>query len=346
MGSLRKSIDRFLDNRAPAVPRANLSLAKRLEMLAQHGDFSLAYSTATQPLLSYFGDENGYVAFQTMMGRHYALADPVVGDADRSALICRFVEVADSPWFVQIGEATAKILSGLGYQVSRIGYDTRLPLPAHDFSGKPNETVRYSERWLIKKGFTLAEDTDNLVDADDVRRLSDEWRAGRIVARREMAFLNRPFPILPGPGMRRFVLLDPDGKLTAVLDFDPISKGGKVTGYTTAFKRKLAGSTPHAEIGLTKFAVDQFRKEGLSSVTLGLSPLADMAPSGFPESAFWRGAFSRAFDSKLVNRHRFNLQGQAAFKRRFHGVEEPAYIAFRRGTASGMLALLRLLKAI
>lgn len=346
MGSLRKSIDRFLDDRAAAVPRATLPLAKRLEMLAQHGDFSLAYSTATQPLLSYFGDENGYVAFQTMMGRHYALADPVVGDADRAALICRFVEIADSPWFVQIGEATAKVLSGLGYQVSRIGYDTRLPLPAHDFSGKPNETVRYSERWLVKKGFTLAEDTGGLADADEVRRLSDEWRAGRIVARREMAFLNRPFPILPGPGMRRFVLLDPDGKLTALLDFDPISKDGKVTGYTTAFKRKLAGATPHAEIGLTKFAVDQFRKEGISAVTLGLSPLADMAPSGFPESTFWRGAFSKAFDSGLVNRHRFNLKGQAAFKRRFHGVEEPAYIAFKRGTASGMLALLRLLKAI
>lgn len=192
----------------------------------------------------------------------------------------------------------------------------------------------------------MTEDPGGLADADDVRRLSDEWRAGRIVARREMAFLNRPFPILPGPGMRRFVLLDPDGKLTAVLDFDPISSDGKVTGYTTAFKRKLAGATPHAEIGLTKFAVDQFRKEGISSVTLGLSPLADMAPSGFPESVFWRGAFSRAFDSRLVNRHRFNLQGQAAFKRRFHGVEEPAYIAFKRGTATGMLALLRLLKAI
>lgn len=346
MGSLRKSIDRFLDDRAPAVPRANLPLAKRLEMLDQHGDFSLAYSTATQPLLSYFGDENGYIAFQTMMGRHYALADPVVSDVDRAALICRFVETANSPWFVQIGEATAKVLSSLGYQISRIGYDTRLPLPAHDFSGKPNETVRYSERWLVKKGFKLTEDKDGQVDADEVRRLSDEWRSGRIVARREMAFLNRPFPILPGPGMRRFVLLDPDNKLTALLDFDPLSKDGKITGYTTAFKRKLAGATPHAEIGLTKFAVDRFREEGVSSVTLGLSPLADMAPSGFPESTFWRGAFRRAFDSKLVNRHRFNLQGQAAFKRRFHGVEEPAYIAFRRGTASGMLALLRLLKAI
>ncbi|MGN6307889.1 MAG: phosphatidylglycerol lysyltransferase domain-containing protein, partial [Mesorhizobium sp.] len=38
--------------------------------------------------------------------------------------------------------------------------------------------------------------------------------------------------------------------------------------------------------------------------------------------------------------------GQAAFKRRFHGREEPVYIAFPKGSAFGMLALLRLVKAI
>ncbi len=134
------------------------------------------------------------------------------------------------------------------------------------------------------------------------------------------------------------------GQLVALLDFDPIQRGGRVIGYTTSFKRKVAGATPHAEIGLTKFAVDRFRAEGLETVTLGLSPLSGLAPSGLPESAFWRGAFRRAYESKLVNRHVFNLKGQAAFKRRFHGVEEPVYIAFDGAGAIGMLALLRLLK--
>jgi lysylphosphatidylglycerol synthetase-like protein (DUF2156 family) len=161
-----------------------------------------------------------------------------------------------------------------------------------------------------------------------------------------MAFLNRPFAAVPGPGMRRFVLADTGGHLVALLDFDPIQRDGRAIGYTTSFKRKVAGATPHAEIGLTKFAVERFNAEGVGAVTLGLSPLAELEPSGMPESAFWRGAFRRAFGSALVNRYIFNLQGQAAFKRRFHGVEEPVYIGFRRGGPIGMLALLRLLKVI
>jgi lysylphosphatidylglycerol synthetase-like protein (DUF2156 family) len=346
MASIRRRIDDFLDRRAPAVPRAPLDAGQRLELLRRHGDFSLAYSTATQEGLSHFGSEDGYLAFQTKMGRHFVLADPVAPLDAQADLLARFVKVAGVPWFVQVGRRTAETLSGLGYLVHRMGFDTRLPLPQHDFSGSRNETVRYSERWLLKKGYVLAEDDGTRVPPAEVEALSAEWRSGRIVSRREMAFLNRPFQVRPGPFMRRFVLLGPDGRLVALLDYDPMFRDGRVIGYTTAFKRKVAGATPHAEIGLTKFSVDRFREEGVGAVTLGLSPLADIAPSGFPESALWRAAFRRAFESGFINRTRFNLKGQAAFKRRFHGEEEPVYIAFPKGSALGMLALLRLVKAI
>lgn len=346
MPSLRRYIDSLLDGRAVRVPEADLSLRQRLDLIAQHGDFSLAYSTATQDGTSYFGDARGYIAFQTKMGRHFALADPVAEPDAHADYIRRFIEAAGRPWFVQVGERTARILSSVGYQVGKLGIDTRLALPAHDFSGRRNETVRYSERWLGRNGYELIEDDGTAVPVSEVEQLSVEWREGRIVRRREMAFLNRAFSAVPGEGMRRFVLLGPDRKLVALLDFDPLYSGGKAIGYTTAFKRKRADASPHSEVGLTKFAVDRFRAEGRALVTLGLSPLAAIEPSGFAESAFWRGAFRRAYDSRLINRHRFNLQGQAAFKRRFHGQEEPVYIAFPKAGPMDMLALLRLVKAI
>ncbi|MEW6632758.1 MAG: phosphatidylglycerol lysyltransferase domain-containing protein [Pseudomonadota bacterium] len=345
MPSLRVYIDKVLDAAAPSVPRREFTHLERLALVRRHGDFSLAYSTAVQHNLSYFSDGDGYIAFRTKMKHHFALGDPLVDPPDRPAYIKRFVEAARSPWFVQIGAATANVLAGLGYQVNRLGVDTRLQLPAHDFSGKRNETVRYSERWLTKKGFTFTEDTRNLF-LDEVGRLSENWRGERIVKRWEMGFLNRPFADHLGLDMRRFVLHGPEGELVAILDFDPLFSGGKVIGYTTAFKRKQVDATPHAEIGLTKFAVDRFREEGISVVTLGLSPLVDIEPSGFAESSFWRGTFQRAYQSPWVNRSRFNLQGQAAFKRRFHGAEEPTYIAFRKGTLVEMVGLLRLIKAI
>ena len=345
MPSLRITIDRLLEGAAPKVPRQELTHVERLALVRRHGDFSLAYSTAVQQKLSHFGDSDGYIAFGTKMKHHFALGDPVVHPPDRPAYIRRFVEAAGDPWFVQIGAETARVLAALGYQVNRLGIDTRLPLPDHDFSGKRNETVRYSERWLLKKGYSFEEDRRSIF-LDEIARLSENWRGERIVKRWEMGFLNRPFADHLGIDMRRFVLRGPDGELVALLDFDPLFSGGKVTGYTTAFKRKHVDATPHAEIGLTKFAVDRFREEGISVVTLGLSPLVDIEASGFAESNFWRSTFQRAYGSAWVNRSKFNLQGQAAFKRRFHGQEQPTYIAFRKGTFVEMLGLLRLVKAI
>jgi len=345
MPSLRIYIDRFLEDAAPKVPRRELTHLERLALVRRHGDFSLAYSTAVQQKLSYFSDGDGYIAFGTKMKHHFALGDPVAHPSDRPGYIKRFVDAAGGPWFVQIGAETARVLAGLGYQVNRLGIDTRLVLPAHDFSGKRNETVRYSERWLSKKGYSFEEDRRDIF-LDEIARLSENWRGERIVKRWEMGFLNRPFADHLGTDMRRFVLRGPDGELVALLDFDPLFSDGKVIGYTTAFKRKHIDATPHAEIGLTKFAVDRFREEGISVVTLGLSPLVDIEASGFAESSFWRGTFQRAYESAWINRSKFNLQGQAAFKRRFHGQEQPTYVAFRKGTFVEMLGLLRLVKAI
>jgi lysylphosphatidylglycerol synthetase-like protein (DUF2156 family) len=344
MSSLRIYLDKLLDGASAKVPRQELTHAERLALVRRHGDFSLAYSTAVQQKLSYFGDADGYIAYGTKMKHHFALGDPVVHPPDRPDYIRRFVEVAGGPWFVQIGGETARVLAGLGYQVNRLGIDTRLVLPDHDFSGKRNETVRYSERWLLKKGFAFAEDNRS-VFLDEIARLSENWRGERIVKRWEMSFLNRPFADHLGTDMRRFVLHGPDGELVALLDFDPLFSDGKVIGYTTAFKRKHVDASAHAELGLTKYAVDRFREQGISVVTLGLSPLVDTEPSGFAESSFWRDAFQRAYGSPWVNRSKFNLQGQAAFKRRFHGIEQPTYVAFRKGSLVEMLGLLRLIKA-
>lgn len=346
MPTLRNRFDIFLEGRAAKVPPAGLTLDDRLRLVRRHGDFSLAYSTATQDGLSHFGDHEGYVAFASKMGGHFALGDPVAPPGERPAYVRRFVEAARDPWFVQIGADTARTLADLGYRINRLGIDTRLALATHDFSGGRNETVRYSERWLLKRGFSIVEDEDGIVSHGHVESLSAEWLSERIVKRWEMRFLNRPFKARLGEGMRRFMLLDPDGRLAALLDFDPMYSGGEIIGYTTAFKRKFADTTPHAEIGLTKFAVDRFRKEGRDIVTLGLSPLAGVAESGFDESRFWRSMFSRAYSSRRINRHIFNLQGQAAFKRRFHGEEEPTYIAFRKASFFEMAGLLRLCKAV
>ncbi len=344
MPSLRNRLDTFMERRTASIPAAALSLQDRLRAVAFHGDFSLAYSTAVQTNLACFGGASGYIAYGRKMNGVFALGDPVAAHAERPGLIRAFVGAAADPCFVQVGEESAKTLAGLGYTVNQMGIDTRLTLSAGTFAGKRNETVRYSERWLLKQGFALVDDTHSATARDHVERMSERWRATRIVRRREMQFLNRPFKPALGPAMRRFMLFDPAGEPVALLDLDPLHEEGEVVGYTTSFKRKLPGVTPHAEIGLTKFAADRIRDDGIRSMTLGLSPLAALESLDFKESALLRRAFCALYGSSWINRRIFNLQGQAAFKRRFHGAEEPVYIAFRRLSAVQMLGLLRLCK--
>ncbi|WP_426240766.1 phosphatidylglycerol lysyltransferase domain-containing protein [Pararhizobium sp. DWP1-1-3] len=346
MPSLRKILDALLDARLPKTPIFEPNLASKLELCRRYGDFSLAYSTAVQPDLRYFGDGEGYIAYATKMGHTFVLGDPVASVELRADYIRRFVALSNRPCFVQIGHETARVLSSLGYHINQMGVDTRLSLDTHSFAGKRNETVRYSEKWLLKKDYRIVECDGTIANSDQVRHISTNWRNGRIVNRREMRFLNRPFEPKLAPHMRRFLIIDPVGVPTAILDFDPIFRNGDIIGYTAAFKRKLTGTTPHAEIGLTKFATDRFREEGRSHVTFGLSPLAAIASSGFSESRVWRSFFERAYRSKRINEKIFNLQGQAAFKRRFHGEELATYIAFQRRSPLEMLALLRLLKTL
>lgn len=346
MPSLKKSLDAFLEARVPKTPVFTPDFETRLGLCRQYGDFSLAYSTAVQRDLRYFGDSGGYIAFATKMGHTFVLGDPVADAALRTDYVRSFVALSNVPCFVQIGHATASVLARMGYRVNQMGVETRLDLTSHSFAGKKNESLRYSEKWLLKNGYRILECDGSLSDPAQVRQISSNWRTGRIVSRREMRFLNRPFDPHLAPQMRRFMIADPEGQPIAILDFDPIFRGGAVVGYTAAFKRKLIGTTPHAEIGLTKFAADRFRAEGRCEVSFGLSPLAAIAASGFAESRIWRRCFEKAYGSKRINTKVFNLQGQAAFKRRFHGEERATYIASKRGSPLEMLALLRLLKTL
>jgi lysylphosphatidylglycerol synthetase-like protein (DUF2156 family) len=58
------------------------------------------------------------------------------------------------------------------------------------------------------------------------------------------------------------------------------------------------------------------------------------------------GLHKRAYAPRYVNERIFNVQGQVAFKRRFHGNEFATYIGFKRGSSAEMIALLRLLKTL
>jgi lysylphosphatidylglycerol synthetase-like protein (DUF2156 family) len=342
----RKLIDAILERAHIAAPDAEVSASERARLVRLHGNFSLAYATLRPDEVSAFGDARGYIAYGQRMGYAFALGDPIAAAEDRPRLIRRFIERFGEPCFVQASESTARLLAAENYRVTPFGLDTVLPLATYTFAGREKEGVRHALNWLNKRGYRIEEKDWSDDTAATLAAISQEWRGSRIV-HREMRFLNRSFPASPEPDVRIFVLTDPAGQPVAFLLFDPLYADGRVIGYVTALKRRLADASAYAELGLTRHAVEAFKREGMREVRLGLSPLAPTPPSPFRENPLL-GTFLRAtFRSSVINRRIFNLAGQAAYKRRFHGVEEPLYMATRRGlSALQLIAVLRLSKLI
>src|SRR5262245_30776113 len=83
---------------------------QRLELVREHGDFTLAYGTAVQPGLQYFGDEHGYISYDCRWGYTFVLGDPVAAPQDRERLIQKFVAQRPRVAFCQISPTTAQIV--------------------------------------------------------------------------------------------------------------------------------------------------------------------------------------------------------------------------------------------
>jgi phosphatidylglycerol lysyltransferase len=322
-------------------PEDSFPLTERTRLLEAHGNFSLAYSTAVQPLLSYFGDDSGYLAFRQRWGVTFVLGDPVADSQRCPGLLKEFVSQYPISVFCQISHATAKSLESAGYLINDFGVDTSLRLAEYSLAGKEKEWLRYASNWVQRRGYQIQEADYDTIAAEEVEQLSEAWRKTRTVKRKEVRFLNRPIVLEPEKDVRRFFLISPEGKLEAFIFFDPLYSGGQITGYVTTFKRRHPESTQYAEQAIMKWAIEQFKSERIHEIKLGLSPCAWIENRCFENSSWFASKLMNSmFESKMINRYAYNLVGHAQYKRRFRGVEEKTYFASRSRVPLRSLAAL------
>lgn len=311
---------------APAHDDPRFPLELRMELLRQHGRFSMAYSTAIQPHLQYFGDERGYIAFRQRWGLTFTLGDPVCPTERRPTLLKEFLRAHRRPAFVQVSPDTAQDLSQLGCLVNEIGVDTRLDLAEYNFKGKDREWLRYSENWILRRNHRIEEASLKTHEAEVVA-LSDSWRATRKIKHKEVRFLNRPIVLADEPDVRHFFLRDETGKITAFVFFDPVYSGGKIIGYVTCFKRRLPETSQYAEPAIMKTAIERFQREGIPHVWLGLSPLAQIEDRQLRHNRLLHWSMRYLHGAGWLNKHFYNFVGHTQYKSRFRGTEEKTYYA-------------------
>ena len=325
------------------VRESGMSLPMRMDLLSKYGDFSMAYSTAVQPRLNYFGDADGYLAYRQRWGMSFVLGDVVASTQHTPILIDRFIEAHKRLSFCQITRPLAELLSQRGFFINEMGVDTTLRLSDYSFAGKHKEWLRYAANWTAKRDFEIVEAGFDQITPDDVEKVSEAWRTTRTVKRKEVRFLNRPIVLEDELGVRKFFLLSPEKKLLAFVFLDPIFRDGKTIGYVTAFKRRHPEAPLYAEHAIMKRIIETLKLEGVEQLNLGLSPMAGIQDNDFRCNRVTSGLFRRAFDSKLLNKYCYNVVGHADYKRRFRGEEEKVYFASQsRFNSSRLLALIGL----
>ncbi|MCG6884409.1 MAG: phosphatidylglycerol lysyltransferase domain-containing protein [Silicimonas sp.] len=348
MSLIFRTLDKILERNTPAAPDRVVSADMRWRHLRHYGDFPLAYPCATERYLSTFGDDRGLISYAQKMGITYALGDPVAQGDAQSALLDEFIGAFGRPVFVACQRQTAEKLSALGYSVNEFGYDSVIDLEGHSFAGGAYKRVRYGTNWLESHGMSISEDLDGSTPKKAIKRLSGRWRKTR-VTRREIRFLNREFSPQIEPDVRRFIARYEDGGLAGLLNFDPVYSQGRITGYLASQKRRLPKDSAYLDLAMLRHAIDTFQAEGLQSVFLGITPIADIEPSGFDRELGWlRRGLQAAHGSDWVNSRIFNSRGLAEAKNRFRGRRVPLYLCLP-GRGSNMLraiGLLRLLRLV
>lgn len=295
--------------------------------MREYGDFSLAYATAVQAGLKYFGDHRGYLAYDERLGYTFVLGDPVAAPQDRAHLVQQFLREHRRVAFCQISAATAKLVRDCQFYINEMGIESVIELPNYNFRGQEKQWLRTADAWTSRRGYVTREESTQQVGRESIEAVSAAWRATRTVKRKEVRFLNRPFVMNDEPGTRRFFFFDPADRLLAFVFFDPIYRFGELIGYVACSKRRHPDAPSYAEQAIMKHAIEVFQREGCQELRLGLSPLAEIEDREFSASWFAHCAFRFAFASRWVNRFIYNVQGHAEYKRRFRGRAEKVYFA-------------------
>ena len=312
-----------------AADDATIPLDLRMKLLCQFGSFSLAYSTAVQPLLRFFGDDMGYIAFRSRWGTPFVLGDPVAAPDRIGNLLDAFIQKYPRAAFCQISQPVAEHLAQQKFWINEFGVDTGIPLKSYTFDGKEKEWLRYAFNWVNRRGYQVVEADFDTINPEEVEQISEDWRKTRTVKSKEVRFLNRPIMLEQETDVRRFFLMDPGGKIESFIFLDPLYRDRQIFGYVTTFKRRHPRGSQYGEQALMKAIIDQLKSESVTELRLGFSPCAWIADSHFNHSRFTRKLFTTIFNSRLSNRWAYNLQGHAAYKRRFRGEEEKVYFASR-----------------
>ena len=321
----------------------DLGFAARHEALERYGGFALAYSVAHQPGLKRFGDERGFLAYKMVGRTAFVLADPLAPQDMWGTLIDALVAEKGDVTFWQVSHGMAELLSARGFSVNELGLERWIDLEGYDFAGPGRRSFRTARNRFSRAGCRALEMSPEAFDPVQVEAISNGWRGTRTTKRRELSFLVRPVVLGDEVGVRKFFVLDREGKPSAFASFDPLYSGGRIVGYLSATRRWLPTADPLSAYFLVRHAIETFQGEGVPRLYLGLEPFQEIEDKEFEKDWLTRRAFRFIHTNALAQRFIYPSQSLARHKDSYGGDSRQTYCAMN--TPPALPRLLKLLRA-
>ncbi|MDG9670796.1 DUF2156 domain-containing protein [Hahella sp. CR1] len=260
---------------------APLSVAERRHLLLQYGAQSSAYFSF-QPGVQFFGSaQHGFVSYCPLDrwkgGVDVIFNNPVCADQNLTWLLNRFLASRERPAvFVGIESKVAEALAQQGYVVNEMGVEFSFSLQDFCVRGKHKKQLRHAANLGARYDLKVEELRASQVNAEEVEAISQRWLKQKAVKRSELRLLTRPPQHRDEWLTRRFYCFQGE-RLLGYIYFDPYFTQGAVTGYCANILRCLPSIGPAGLLDYTMLqAIEQFRREGVPRLSLGIAPLHDL----------------------------------------------------------------------
>lgn len=330
----------FLQTRNALQPRAASGIG---HYLRAYGTHSLAYSVMQDDLSFFEVAGVGGIAYREFMGHTLALGNPLCAEENYTRVIQAFLRDRKRVIFAQVDGAAAETLRELGVKVTPVGTDAWIDLAAFDLSGRNKRDLRQHRNRTRVADVQICEVQDSPAERFELAQVSRTWIKTKQVSSRELSFLVRPFSQTPEPDARIFSATS-GSRLIGFVVFDPIYREHQSVGYTASILRAVPDAPKGTLDAILLQAIDQFCKEGIQFVSLGVMPMHKLQETA---QAHGKGALPlyavcRIFE-KLSWSPFVNIRGLCFHKSRYQPRTTPVFV----GTTSpvGLLPMTILTRA-
>ena len=315
----------------PAPPPFSAPSSADLEAVAvlvkQSEDTTANLALLGDKILKFNADRTACIMFQVSGSSWVVMGDPIGPPDAGEALAWQFLEDCDSmavsPVFYQVTPERLPLYIDLGFNLSKLGEEARVPLGAFALEGPARAELRQAHRRALREGanFEMVPAGDVAALLPQLRVVSDAWLAEK------------------NTGEKRFSLGYFDEHYLAHFDTAVVRREGQIVAFANLWRgglRELSVDLMRYNGAAPKGVVDYMliecmlwgKNQGIEWFNLGMAPL-----SGLEEHAL-APAWHKI--GRMVIRYGemfYSFEGLRKFKQKFDPQWRPRYLAAPDGLA-------------